>query len=56
MIEMLEETVFQKPVEVLIIFPKPEKHITKLRGLCQNAVIDYDRIEADLKALSRQCE
>ncbi len=55
-IEMIEKPVFQEPVEVLIIFPKPGKHVTKLRGLCREDAIDYDHIEQELKELSRQSE
>lgn len=55
-IELIERPVFQEPVEVLIIFPKPEKTIKQIRGLVKDAVIDYDQIEQDLKELSRQSE
>ncbi len=55
-IELIEKPVFQEPVEVLIIFPKPQKTIRQIRGLFKNVIIDYDQIEQDLKELSRRSE
>ncbi len=56
MIEMLEKPVFRQPVEVLVIFPKPEKSVMKLRGLCKEDEVDYAQIEQDLKVLRHQSE
>ncbi len=39
-IKSIEKPVYQKPVEVLIIFPKSEKKVTRLRGLCKDDDID----------------
>ena len=55
-IELIEKPVFQEPVEVLIIFPKSEKKVTPLRGLCKDDDIDDEQIERDLKELSRKSE
>ena len=55
-VELLEKPVFQEPVEVLIIFPKPEKRITKIRGLCKDVEVDYNQIEQELQELSHQSE
>ena len=56
MIVCIEKPVFQEPVEVLIIFPKPEKKVKQIRGLCEDAFIDDEQIRKDLKELSRLSE
>ncbi len=50
-IELSEQPSLTEPVEVLVIFPEPRKIVKKVGGLCKEAVLDYEAIEADLRQL-----
>ncbi|MCP4345364.1 MAG: hypothetical protein GY795_07540 [Desulfobacterales bacterium] len=52
-IELIGTPKFSGPVEVLVIFSE-EKKIRKIGGLFKEFAIDYDKMEEDLKELSRK--
>ncbi len=52
-IELIGTPNFSGPVEVLVIFSEKKK-IRKIGGLFKGFAIDYDKMEDDLKELSRK--
>lgn len=52
-VELVDTPEFHNPVGVLVIFLENKKKIGKLGGLFKDFPIDYDKIEQDLKELSR---
>lgn len=55
-IDLFDKPKFQEPIEVIIIFPEKQKKIKKIGGLFKNFTIDYEKMEKDLKELSRSSE
>lgn len=52
-IELTETPPFQEPVNVLVVFLKTKKRITKLGGRFKDAAVDYEQLEQDLHELQR---
>jgi len=52
-VELIETPEFHKPVRVLVIFPENKKKIVKLGGLFKDFIVDYDKLEQDLKELKQ---
>ena len=55
-IEPIEEPKNKNLSEVIIIFPESGKSIKKIGGLFQNYDIDFDKVDLELKKLSKKTE
>jgi hypothetical protein len=56
MIELIEKPKFPGPIEVLVVFPEQKRYVKKIGGRFKDSQIDYDKLEEELKTLSRKSE
>jgi hypothetical protein len=56
MIELIEKPKFPEPIEVLVVFPEKERRVKKIGGRFKDSQIDYDKLDEELKELSRKSE
>jgi len=52
-VDLFEKPDISEPTEVLVIFWENKKKVKKIRGLFRDYEIDYEKIEEELRELSR---